>query len=131
MRTVDIELGNIEYQIAELPTRKNEQWRQELETVLDPLLAVFGEMSGVEVTGDNLAELIPSAELVAKVAMKSPDTIREMVFKYSPVLDKDREQLLDNAYDSEFVEAFTAILGLAYPFGGLVRAVRQITTTGG
>ena len=39
-------------------------------------------------------------------------------------LAADREAILDTAYDSELIAAFTAVLGMAYPFGSLASLVR-------
>lgn len=130
MNQIEVELGGRTYTILELPTRKNEAWREGLEEILDPLIGVLKGVSGLEVTGSNLAEVMPSAEMIAKVAMKSPELVRDLVLSYSPDLDNERDRLLDEAYDSEFVAAFTKILGLAYPFGGLAQAVRKLSDLG-
>ena len=130
MNQIEVELGNKTYTVKELPTRKNEAWREGLEGILDPLIGVLAGVADIEVDAANLGELIPSAKVVAQVAMKSPETVRDLVLSYSPALESDRDRLLDEAYDSEFVGAFTQIIGLAYPFGGMVQAVRRISAAG-
>lgn len=130
MNTVKVRFGDRSYDVQELPTRLNELWRGELEEQLEPIIDIIKGLAREELSVDNVGNLAGPVEQVTKIAMGSPVTIREMALSYSEELEADREWLLDNSYDSEFVEAFIKILGLAYPFGGMVKILKTISQPG-
>lgn len=130
MKTLKIVLGGKGYEIAELPTRKNEVWRQILETKLNPIIDIIKGLAAQELSVDNALQIAGPVEEVIKIAMASPVEIRDMVISYSPVLEKSKEKLLDTAYDSEFTSAFMEILGLAYPFGAVAKALGGLSPNG-
>ena len=53
----------------------------------------------------------------------SIEDIREMVIAYVPELQRDRDYILENGRDSEFLAGFMQVIKLAYPFGGLAQMV--------
>ena len=62
--------------------------------------------------------------------LNSIDTIYELMFAYSAELEKDRERIEAEAYDSDIMEAFTAILSLAFPFGAMAGRVMSLVPNG-
>lgn len=59
---------------------------------------------------------------VASKVVDSVDILAGLVTDYVPAL----KPLLDEAYDSEVLEAFTAVLGLAYPSGQLLERIKAL-----
>lgn len=130
MRKVTVTLATQEYVIVERPTRKNEAWRKRLEKEIAPIVEVIKDVNREEISMENAHNLAPAAQQVLEVAMKSPAKIRDLVIAYSPELEKQKEALLDEAYDSEFMDAFIQILGLAYPFGGILPVIQRLSQNG-
>lgn len=127
MDSTTVTVGGTEYTIDELPARKNSAWRATFETQLGPLLTLV-EQAGAGAAISSSDDLMRIAHQVGRVLVKAPDTVTELIFDYAPNLDANREQILDTAYDSELIGAFQAILGLAYPFGGLARQMASLAS---
>ena len=127
MNSTTITLGGLDYTIDELPARKNSAWRQGFEAQLGPLLDLVGQ-AGAGAAINSSDDLMRIAHQVGRVLVKAPDTITDLIFDYAPNLDAQREQILDAAYDSELIGAFQAVLGLAYPFGGLARQMASLAS---
>lgn len=121
MRTAMIVLADTEYEVAELKSRQNRAWREKLEGHFQELAAALENAPDTELNDTQAV-----ASLVRTVSGKllgSVDLIIELVVAYDSVL----ETAIDDAYDSEILDAFVAILGLAYPFGSTIsRLVNQI-----
>lgn len=130
MKTISVKFGKKAYKIQERPTRANEAWRAELEEQLDPIIDILKGLAREELSVENVDSLAAPVEQVTRIAMGSPVKIRNLVIQYSDDLEADRDWLLDNAYDSEFVEAFLKVLGLAYPFGGMAKILKTISGSG-
>lgn len=120
MNSKTITLGGVEYTISELPARKNAGWRKAFEAQLGPLLSIV-EQAGQGIEIQRSEDLLRIANQIGRVLVQSPDILIDLLFDYAPNLDAERELILDTAYDSQLIGAFTAVLGLAYPFGGLAR----------
>ena len=67
------------------------------------------------------------AELRA-LLVTAPDLLIELFFAYAPDLAANQEAILDTAYDSELIAAFTAVLGMAYPFGSLAKLATSLAS---
>lgn len=130
MNSKTILLGDAEYTITELPARKNSAWRKELEAKLEPVMALLKKAGeGLEIrTSDDLMMVVNE---VGRLMVAAPDLMIELLFSYSPDLAVSRETILDTAYDSELTRAFVAVLGLAYPFGGLVGQLQNLSALAG
>ncbi|MEZ4684200.1 MAG: hypothetical protein R2932_59315 [Caldilineaceae bacterium] len=127
MNSVTITLGGVEYKVAELPARKNSQWRQYFEEKLGPLLALV-EQAGGGMAISTSDDLLQIAHQIGRVLVRAPDMVTDLIFAYAPALMSDQERILDEAYDSELIKAFQQILGLAYPFGGLARQLGSLAS---
>jgi hypothetical protein len=66
----------------------------------------------------SLANVVRS---VSGLLLTSIDTVKDLLASYAPSLP------LEDAYDSEIMDAFTEVLGLAYPFGSLLKKVRGLS----
>jgi len=120
MRQVTVLLNGTEYTIQEMRSRDNRQWRAELEKHFDELARALDGADAVDVTdGQALGNLVRG--LSGKL-LRSVDIICNLLVAY----DGKLKSVVDDAYDSEILNAFTAVLGLAYPFGGLLDQLKRI-----
>lgn len=123
MNKKTVVLGGKSYTICELPARKNAGWRKGLERQLQPIMSIV-EQAGAGLELRNSDDLLKVVGQVSQLLVTAPDLLIDLLFSYVPELDADREALLDNAYDSELIAAFTTVLGMAYPFGSLASLAR-------
>ena len=139
MKTAEIELGGRQFTITERPTRPNAVWRKQLANKLRPVVDLIERLPELEVptSVDELrasqAGLSSLADVVKQLStflLNGLDEVMDLTISYSPELEAEAEWIGDNAYDSEILEAFTRVLGLAYPFGGMIRALRAMQTDG-
>jgi hypothetical protein len=128
MRTVSVTLGGQAYEIRELKSRRNAEWRQRLKEPFDALASALEQAPGTDV-GDTQS-VAGVVRQFASLLFNSIDTISGLLFEYSPELQTDRERILEEAYDSEIFDAFVAVLGLAYPFGSLAGKLRDLAVPG-
>lgn len=114
MRTVEVTLDGESFTIQELRSRENRAWRQQLEGEFEELVGLLENAPETEITdAEALAGLVRS---VSGKLLGSIDIIGELVVAYAPTL----ETAVADGYDSEIMDAFTKVLGLAYPFGPLM-----------
>jgi len=120
MQSVDVVLDGESYTIQEKRSRENREWRALLEGHFSELAAVLEDAPDVDVTdGQALARLVRNA---SGKLLRSVDILGELLVAYAPQV----QDVVGEAYDSEILEAFTAVLGLAYPFGSVIGRIRQI-----
>jgi hypothetical protein len=104
--------------VQELRSKANRAWRQRLEGEFQTLAQALSEAPTIDLAdGQALAALVRS---VSGQLLGSVEILTGLVADYAPGLP------LEDAYDSEVLEAFTAILGLAYPFGSMLDRLRTI-----
>lgn len=117
-KTVTVILDGNEYTITEKRSRDNAAWRKLLEEPFQDLAGLLESAPGADLTdGQSLATLVRS---VSGMLLGSIDTVTGLLAEYAPDLP------LADAYDSEILEAFTGVLGLAYPFGSILGKLRAI-----
>jgi len=120
MRSVTVKLNGQEHLITELRSRANAAWRKRLEVPFQDLAKTLEQAPNVELTdGQALAHLVRT---VGWTLLGSMDTVRELLVEYALEL----KPAVDDAYDSEVMEAFTAVLGLAYPFGSVLNRMQAL-----
>lgn len=118
MRTAKVTLNGKEFEIQELRSRANSAWRKSLQEPFDELAKTLEGATDVSLTDStSIADLIQGA---ASLAVGSVDTIVKLLFAYAPEL----KDVAEEAYDSELMEAFGAVLSLAYPFGGVIAKIQ-------
>jgi len=117
-----ITLGEKTYLITELPARQQAAWRRELEAKLNPVLNIIEQAgAGLELRSND--DIFRLANSVGRLLVSAPDLLIGLLFTYAPNLKAEEETILDTAYDSELIAAFSAVLALAYPFGSVVKLV--------
>lgn len=124
MNDITVELGGTEYTIKPLPMRQARLWREKF---AEPIQAVLGLMKYAdnEIVDDEnrvnmrtVGVLLSSADLI----LKSPDTLAEALFDYSPELRDAREKIEAEANDAEALAALWEVVSkLAYPFGSILK----------
>jgi hypothetical protein len=127
MRTETVEIGEKSYIIHEQKRKANALWRLAFQAMFTEVAALIEGLPSLDMTPAAIGDLV--RQITAKVG-GSVDEMAELVFAYSPELNKDRETIEEEAYDSEIMAAFTAVLKLAYPFGSLVQMVTGLSSLG-
>jgi len=123
MRTAKVTLNDQEFEIRELRSRENAAWRKSLREPFDELARTLEGAPDVSLTdGSGIAGLIQSS---AGLVVGSVDIVIGLVLAYAPEL----KTIAGEAYDSELMEAFGAVLGLAYPFGGVISKLQTALAT--
>ena len=127
MKTETVELGGKTYQIREAKRKANAKWRQRFQAQFEEIAALIEGLPGAEMTPETISAII--RQIVDKVG-GSVDILAELVFSYSPELEQNQETIEEEAYDSEIMAAFTAVLKLAYPFGSALEALSGLAALG-
>jgi len=128
LRTITVHLAGRAYEVAEQPSRRNAAWRAQLREPFGALVARLEQAGETDIT--SLEQVATLVRETVGTLLAAPDTLAELLFAYSPALAADREQILEEAYDSELMAAFTAVLGLAYPFGAVLQKVKGLADLG-
>ena len=113
-RTVNVTLAGTEYVVTELPSRRNAEWRRQMDEALKGLSQAFGQDLAI----NNLQGALDS---VRALLLESGEIILRLLYAYSEDLADDKERIEAEAFDSELTEALVEVLSLAYPFGSLLR----------
>lgn len=117
-KSVTVTLDGKEYTITEKRSRENAAWRKKLEGPFQDLAGLLESAPGADLTdGQSLATLVRS---VSGMLLGSIEIVTGLVAEYAPDLP------LADAYDSEILDTFSAVLGLAYPFGSLLPRLRAL-----
>ena len=127
MKTETVTIGQKTYTIREAKRQANASWRLRFQAEFVEVAALLEELPQTDLTAVALGGLL--WQIVAKVG-GSVDVLAELVFAYAPELAADRETIEEEAYDSEVMAAFTAVLKLAYPFGSVVETVSGLAALG-
>ncbi len=113
-KTTRITLAGQEYTVQELPSRKNAEWRAQVDAALSGISDVLGKST-------RLTSLQEAVDSVRALLLGGAGTILELIYDYAPDVDADRERIEAEVYDSEVMAAFVEVCTLAYPFGSLLR----------
>lgn len=109
-------LGETEYTITEAGHRRAKGWKRGfLNTLYQPLQAQLVELNALDLNGLDLGDLPTLSPFVTTLLTDYMDAIADLVVTYSPVLEEDRETILDTASDRQFLAAFWEVLKLANP----------------
>lgn len=127
MRTETVQIGDKQYTIREKKRKANAKWRQAFQAQFTEVADLIEGLPTIDLTPTAIGELL--RQITTKVG-GSVDKMAELVFNYSPELNKDREVIEEEAYDSDIMAAFTAVLKLAYPFGSLVEMLSGLSSLG-
>lgn len=130
MRSETITLGEREYTLGELPIKPARLWRNELKNNFGHLLDLVETAPNVEINDMRAVSAI--LRTLSATLLDSVDLALELLLKFSPALEGDREYIENNALGSQVVDGFLAAISLAFPFfggeriGKLTRTIQQI-----
>ncbi len=124
-----VTLAGKEYRVAERPTRQNAAFRRKLEAAFAPLAEALTQATTTDLSMARAGDLVAIVRSAGGTLLNSMDVLVDLVCGYAPAIAADLERLQEEAYDSEFLEAFTVVLGLAYPFGAQVRMLARLATS--
>jgi hypothetical protein len=118
MRSISITLGDRSYTIPQAPIGRAKAWRKQLKKPLNEILALIsGDLLTTELT--SAADVIGLAEKMIPVLMDAPETVLELLLGYAPALKADRSFIEEHGYDEQVVDAFLAVLKVAFPLARL------------
>ena len=118
-----VTLGEKKYEIKAKTMRDNKAWRDQFGKPFELIVSALTGMGDINLSdGKGLGGLVSSLKVLL---LGSMDLIVEMLYAYVPAIAADAEYLQDNAYDDQIVDAFVAVLQLAYPLGGLTKVIRR------
>lgn len=126
MRSETITLGGKEYELVELPIRKARTFRAQLREPFGKLVDLLERTPNTEI--DNARQVAQLVRSLSDTLLNSVDIVVELLFDFSEELARDRDYIEENAYGSEVVDAFIAVLGLTYPFFGTERGLKLTQT---
>jgi hypothetical protein len=128
MEKTTVSLGGQAYTVVELKRKANSVWRQKLQAEFADIAQLIGDLSNIKIKdGEALKNVMVT---VTSRVSSSLDLALELVIAYSPALENDRDRIIEEAYDSEILQAFVAILGLAYPFGSVLSTISGLAGLG-
>jgi len=117
-RNITVTLGGQSYQVNQLPIKAAREWRTEFQKPFEEIALALSGAGSIELTdGKNLGGLL---DTLRGVLLRSPDTLLEMLYAYSPLLKADSARIEAEAFDDEVMLAFVEVLRLAYPFESLM-----------
>jgi hypothetical protein len=111
VRTVSVILGDKDYAIFELPSKKNQIWREQYSEVMKSELPIAEEMNKEY----PISEVVPKFDDLIKI---SSDKALNLLKDYAPYLPW--ETIEEEIFDSELVEALKGVFGLAFPFDSMM-----------
>jgi hypothetical protein len=117
MRIAVVQLGGKSYEIKELRARQNEGFRKKVKAELAPVATLLATAPDTEL---NMKTIGGIAAQLQDVLFGSIETVRRLVADYSPEIAADITHVAEEAYDSELVAAFVAVVKLAFPLGQMI-----------
>lgn len=134
-KTTKVLVGGRDYALSEKVAGVMLEWRKHLresgvmlifqqldQVVMQVVTIIEGGWENIEAE-----QVVPLARILPVFVnglTNSIDDVLELLFDYSPEMAADREWLLANAYNSEFIAAFIEVLKLNYPTTALWEMVR-------
>lgn len=119
-----IVLGETEYEVSEAGHRRAKGWKKAfLDGLFRPLQAQLVELNALDLdAGLTLGDLPTLSPFVTTLLTDYIDQVAELVITYSPVLEENRETILDTASDRQILAAFWEVLQLANPLSPSILA---------
>ena len=109
-KTAQVTIDGKPYTVTELKPRANAQWRAQFDAQFGPLLRELPGLADLKL--DSAADLGALLDRLWPVLMEKADQVWALCCQYDPAFE--------NGYESEAVDAFKDVLGLAFPFGSLI-----------
>lgn len=126
MRTETVTLGDREFELSELPLRKARQFRETLKEHFGVFITLFEGAPQTDIS--NTKAVAGLMRVMSDTLLNSVDLAADLLYQYSPELQKQKEWIEDNATSSQVVDAFLAMMALSFPFFGTSRGQRLMST---
>jgi hypothetical protein len=126
MKSETVMLGEREFVLKELPLRKARAFRETLKTHFGAFIAVFEGAPQTDIT--NTRSVAGLMRGLSDTLLNSVDLAADLLYEYSPDIATQRDYIEDHATSSEVVDAFLALMSLAFPFFGTSRGQRLMST---
>lgn len=127
MKEITIEIAGQKYEVRPLSIKKGRAWREQLGAKFDGLIGAMQGIAIVEAT--NVAGVGNIIASLRETLITSIDEVLNLVCAYAPAIEADRARIEDEGVDEEIVDAFSKILGLAFPLGAIGRAMNGLTAS--
>jgi len=111
---ITVELGDKTFEIEALSIGLSKVWRQNFAEQLQPLFDILPTLPDVDISKpEELVKLLPILQGLLTTYL---DDAIDLLFEYSPVLQKERDWIASNASDKQAIAAFAGVLKMANPF---------------
>lgn len=127
MQSCTVTLGEREYVISECPIRQNMAWRKQLAEPINEIMAVVDKLKDLEIS--RVGDILSLVQGLRPLLTERLDDVSDWVISYSQNLQKDREYILDHAYESQLITALVEVLKLAFPFVSLLPGQNRLGLT--
>lgn len=125
--TVDLKLGHKSYLVRELAIRPNRAWREKAQPIMDFVNQAVSTLREDATDGEIVKTL--TSKLI-NLLVDRIDEIIDLVFAYSEQLEAERETIETTATETQMLEAFIQIMGVAYPIGFLAKKATEMYKVG-
>jgi len=112
MKTAVVTINGEPHEVKELPATRNAAWRRQFEGRVADIMGALERLPQAEV--GNTEDLLALVREFLPTILGATDALVELAVAYDPSLE--------DAYESEIMQALPSILALGFPFVGLARA---------
>ncbi len=129
-RTIVMELGDRTYEVPVAPIKRAKAWRTKLREPLDRILSSVQTAITLEIA--NVNDLVQIGQQLIPTLLEAPDILLDLLLCYAPALKAEQAYLDEHAVDAQVVDAFLAVLKVAFPlarFAALIGPATPATST--
>lgn len=112
---VTVTLGGRDYSLARLELRQASAMRKMINQQVEPIMELVQRAPGIEIK--DVEQVGKVLDGLRQVLFNSIEILFDLLCEYSAEISKDREWLLDHAYDEEVIEAALVMVKQLFPFG--------------
>jgi hypothetical protein len=127
MKEIVITIAGKDYTVQPLKFKGSRSWRMALAEKFDGIVDALQGVGMVEVK--DMAGIGRIIDELKGTLIGSLDTVLDLVCAYVPAISEDRARIEEEAFDEEIIDAFTRILGLAFPLGKILGAMNGLTAS--
>ena len=129
-RTCTVMLGVGEFVVEELPRKHNRAWLHMISEPAKRLVDQIENLGDLELKSWSDLRTVGGQLIGDLTAIIDTDRMLDLLGEYSPKIAEARAQIEDDdtLYDSQVVQAFVAVLGMASPFGMITQLFQKFVT---
>jgi hypothetical protein len=116
MREIEVVLAGQRYTVRRMPAMRAVSWRKCAQGLLERFPSL------VDAYNAETENVMASGLEMMKGANGIVEALIEVVISADPALEADREHILANGYEEEFMEGFQSLLMLNSPLSDLAKA---------